>query len=476
MAVKKKEASLSIEDKLRAALVPKAEQPYPIPENWLWTRLGEISLDPQYGWTTSAASVGDVRLLRTTDITSGQIDWSSVPYCKEIPADLEKYLIREGDIVISRAGSVGFSYLIKNPEKAVFASYLIRFKPLVVQEYLAHFLKSQTYWDAISESSSGIAVPNVNASKLKQISIPVAPLPEQQRIAEKLESLLGKIKEAKALLDEIPEILQNFRQSVLAATTTGKLTEAWREQNGQSEEWQRKRIEHLTTKVGSGATPWGGEAAYKTEGVPFIRSMNVIFFGFKREGLAFLSSEQAYNLRNVEVRSRDVLLNITGASIGRVTTVPPALDGARVNQHVCIIRPKAELLPEFLCWFLSAPDMQQVIGVENYGVTRQALTKQQILDFEVPVPPLSEQHEIVRRVESLFSKADDLEAQYKAAMELIESLPEIILSKAFRGELVPQDPNDEPAFGLLERITFEKEKHETEKVEGTKRKKHKQNV
>jgi type I restriction enzyme S subunit len=82
----------------------------------------------------------------------------------------------------------------------------------------------------------------------------------------------------------------------------------------------------------------------------------------------------------------------------------------------------------------------------------------------------------VARVESLFSKADDLEAQYKEAMDNIESLPEIILSKAFRGELVPQNPNDEPAFGLLGRITFEKEKHETEKVEGTKRKKHKQNV
>jgi type I restriction enzyme S subunit len=75
-----------------------------------------------------------------------------------------------------------------------------------------------------------------------------------------------------------------------------------------------------------------------------------------------------------------------------------------------------------------------------------------------------EQDEIVRRVESLFNKANDLESQYKEAMELIETLPEIILSKAFRGELVPQDPSDEPAFGLLERITFEKEKHETEKV------------
>jgi type I restriction enzyme S subunit len=320
--------------------------------------------------------------------------------------------------------------------------------------YIGFVLQSSYFRDIFAGNVSGVggSLTRARPKDAAMYPVPIAPLSEQNRIAEKLESLLGKIKQAKVLLDEIPEILRNFRQSVLATATTGKLTEAWREQNGQPEDWQRKRIEHLTTKVGSGSTPRGGEAAYKTEGVPFIRSMNIIFFGFKRERMPFLSSEQAHDLRNVEVRARDVLLNITGASIGRVTTVPPDLDGARVNQHVCIIRPKAELLPEFLCWFLSAPDMQQVIGVENYGVTRQALTKQQILDFEVPVPPLSEQREIVRRVESLFSKADELEAQYKDAMDLIESLPEIILSKAFRGELVPQDPNDEPASVLLKRI------------------------
>ncbi len=147
-----------------------------LPQSWVWTTLGEICLNPQYGWTTSAKNEGYLHLLRTTDITSGNIDWDSVPFCKKEPADKEKYLLRDNDIVISRAGSVGYSHLIKNPKGAVFASYLIRFKPLIDEPYTSYFLKSPSYWNSISEKSLGIAVQNVNATKLKQISIPLSPL------------------------------------------------------------------------------------------------------------------------------------------------------------------------------------------------------------------------------------------------------------------------------------------------------------
>ena len=102
-----------------------------LPKDWITSSLEKICTQPQYGYTTKAVSKGNIKLLRTTDITSGKIDWSTVPYCKEDPQDPEKYLLREGDIVISRAGSVGVSYLIQKPENSIFASYLIRFNPLI---------------------------------------------------------------------------------------------------------------------------------------------------------------------------------------------------------------------------------------------------------------------------------------------------------------------------------------------------------
>ncbi|EQD58555.1 restriction modification system DNA specificity domain protein, partial [mine drainage metagenome] len=116
---------------------------------------------------------GRIRLLRTTDITSGEIDWSTVPFCTDEPPDVDKYLLHEGDIVISRAGSVGVSYLITRVKPSVFASYLIRFRPgpAVEGRYLAYFLKSRDYWQQIADNTSGIAIPNVNASKISDIRL-----------------------------------------------------------------------------------------------------------------------------------------------------------------------------------------------------------------------------------------------------------------------------------------------------------------
>jgi type I restriction enzyme S subunit len=194
-----------------------------LPGGWMWTRLEEACLYPQYGWTTSAKTEGALHLLRTTDITSGNIDWKTVPFCEEEPSEKEKYLLKDGDIVISRAGSVGYSYLVKNPKEAIFASYLIRFRPLIAEKYLAYFLKSPFYWNSISEKSLGIAIPNVNASKLKEISIPLPPLPEQRAIVSKIEQLFSDLDNGIENFKKAQAQLKLYRQSVLKAACEGKL-------------------------------------------------------------------------------------------------------------------------------------------------------------------------------------------------------------------------------------------------------------
>lgn len=205
-----------------------------------------------------------------------------------------------------------------------------------------------------------------------------------------------------------------------------------------SENWQRVRLQDVTSKVGSGSTPRGGEESYKTSGIPLIRSMNVIFFGFKREGLAHIDEQQAEKLQSVEVNHNDILLNITGASIGRVTLSPKDLQGARVNQHVCIIRPTQVLEPRFLRAFLSSPEMQQIIGSENYGVTRQALTKQQILDFEIPIPPIAEQIRIADKLDSLLSRVDACRERLDRVPAILKRFRQAVLAAATSGELTKE--------------------------------------
>lgn len=146
-------------------------------------------------------------------------------------------------------------------------------------------------------------------------------------------------------------------------------------ESGVPEGWTLESLKHLTSKIGSGATPKGGQEAYKKIGTPLIRSMNVRFEGFKYDGLALIDDDQANKLRSVEVLPGDVLLNITGASIGRVTTAPPQMQGARVNQHVAIIRTLDGVLPTYVCRFLASPATQELIAGEESGATRQALTK-----------------------------------------------------------------------------------------------------
>lgn len=429
-----------------------------LPPGWAEARFGDLnrgatrSFDPRdspdesfelYSVPAFPSGLPEVARGRTIGSTKQVVEPDDVLVCKINPR-------------INRVWQVGAAQGIR---QIASSEWIVMRAPELDARFLRYLFSGPDFREHICQDVTGVGGSLTRAQPLTVASftIPIAPLPEQRRIADKLDSVLSRVDACRAHLERVPAILKRFRQSVLAAATSGELTEDWRGQDTRTASWVRQRIRDVTTKVGSGATPKGGEESYRSAGVPLIRSMNVVFWGFKREGLVFLDDAQAEQLRNVEVRAKDILLNITGASIGRVTLAPNDLEGARVNQHVCIIRPTDVLLPEFLCAYLAAPEMQNLIGSENYGVTRQALTKEQILDFEAPVPPLAEQREIVDRVQALFVRADRLEARHLAARAVIDRLTPVILAKAFRGELVPQDPNDEPASALLERIRLARE-------------------
>jgi type I restriction enzyme S subunit len=176
-------------------------------------------------------------MLRITDIQNNKVDWLKVPFCDIAAPDREKYLLQKWDLVFARTGAtVGKSFLIRDDVRdSVFASYLIRVRTFQsdVARYLSRFFDSPIYWNQITEFSAGIGQPNVNGSKLKNLRIPLAPLNEQKRIADKLDAVLARVDACRERLDRVPAILKRFRQSVLAAATSGKLTEEWREENKQ---------------------------------------------------------------------------------------------------------------------------------------------------------------------------------------------------------------------------------------------------
>jgi type I restriction enzyme S subunit len=169
--------------------------------------------------------------------------------------------------------------------------------------------------------------------------------------------------------------------------------------------WKTYKLQELTSKIGSGATPRGGKEAYKERGTSLIRSQNVLDFSFSINGLAFIDDAQAKALNSVSIESRDVLLNITGDSVARVCKVPDKWLPARVNQHVAIVRANQKILcPKFLLYYLlTKRNKDKLLTLASAGATRNALTKTMIEDFEITMPPIKEQ----KAIASILSALDD---------------------------------------------------------------------
>ncbi len=219
----------------RPANSPTPDESADLPEGWVETTVGRVAERIEYGYTASAKKNGSgPRLLRITDIQGGQVNWDTVPSCDIPPEKIERYRLAPGDILFARTGATtGKSFLVKSCPDAVFASYLIRVTPstAVDADFLSLFFHTPTYWRLISDNVSGNAQPNCNASKLASLPLPLPPLPEQRRLVAQVEALLARVNVARERLAKVPEILKRFRQSVLAAACSGRLTEDWREQH-----------------------------------------------------------------------------------------------------------------------------------------------------------------------------------------------------------------------------------------------------
>jgi type I restriction enzyme, S subunit len=470
-------------------------KPLALPRGWVEVTIGDLVDRLQYGHTAKAIHSGDgPRFLRITDITDEGVDWGRVPGCQIGGSELEKYRLAEGDIVFARSGSIEKAWRVKSPPDAIFASYLIRGRPLNPQigEWLSKFIRTRSYLVQIGAASSGTGMQNVNAKKLSSVRLLLPPSAEQSRIIDRLEALEARSRRARALLAEVPAQLAQARQSLLAAAFRGDLTADWRRSSGANESgsalldrlrterrknWETAELHKMRAR-GKEPTDYTWKARYVEPGASQCADplpatwtwaclleleegdrksgygvlkpgpheptgIRMLKSGQVRHGWVDLSEDYRISpgldaeFAKTRLRGGEVLINLVGASIGRSAVAPPETAGCNLSRAIGMI-PVPRQIAVYVQLVLGSPVCQRLIIEKTGGSAQGVLNMEEVRSLAIPLPPETEQHEIVRRLTAALARLDAAARAHAAAVAELDRLDQSLLARAFSGTLVPQ--------------------------------------
>jgi len=324
---------------------------------------------------------------------------------------------------------------------------------LIDPRLLEAFLRTPETKIQIDAMKTGISESGMNITheRFSQLIVPLAPRSEQKRIADKLDTVLTRVGAVNTRLARVAPILKRFRQSVLAAATSGRLTENWRISRGlkcgagttlQAICIQDRVITYGVVKLGD-ETPGG---------TPCLRTSNVRWLRFELEGMKHINPNLSAEYGRTVLRGGEVLVNVRG-TLGGVAVATDDMSGWNVSREIAVVPVDQALAsPAYISLWIASDECQRWLTGVTKGVAYTGINIEDLRTLPLRLPLKEEQVEIVRRVEALFAFADRLEARLQTAHSATERLTPALLAKAFRGELVPQDPNDESASELLRRL------------------------
>ena len=386
-------------------------------------------------------------------------------------------LMPEGTVLFSSRAPVGYVAIASNPiaTNQGFKSFVL--KEGMDSKYVYYYLRnSKSIAEKLSSGTTFLELSGKNAAK---IPIKIPPFPEQKLIADKLDCLLAKVDACKSRLDKVPGAIKRFRQSVLADATSGRLTEDWREQN-QKIIPIKSSIEKLCGKlpqkveanlfqdnkgiilpktwelvecldicqndrgVRYGVIQLGKQ---NDNGKPILRSSNVRLLKIELSNVKRIDPKIAAKYERTILEGGEVLVTIRG-TLGGVADVPLDLAGYNVSREVAVLPIIDGFIPRYISFVIGSIWCQNWLSSVKKGVAYVGINLTDLKKLPIPLPPIEEQKEIVKRVKNLFSIADQMEEKLKMAKTGVEKLTVSILAKAFRGELVPQDFNDKPVEKL----------------------------
>ena len=475
------------------------------PEGWALTTLGDgLAVDVQPGFACGAHNRQGKGIphLRPMNVSEeGQINLSDLKFVPKEEAERDERLIRAGDLLFNNTNSpalVGKTAYYADQEPRAFSNHMTRVRchRAIIDSIFCAMVLHQKWREGYFESvcNNHVSQASVSRSVLLETPILLPPLAEQKRIVAKVKELLARVNAARERLSRVPMILKRFRQSVLAAACSGRLTVEWRRKRGSpgdSKKFVQGIHEGRKEVIKGGSQTYGAEkrAAKKLEAdlrPPYIGSyrdrlpsswvvtrigdvadcldhIRVPVNKNERQGrtggIPYYGANGQVGWIDKHLFDEDLVLVVEDESfIGRENPFSYVVRGKSwVNNHAHVLRPLGGMPADYLNELLAFYDF---VPLTSGTTGRRKLTRASLLDAEIAVAPLDEQSEIVRRVEAIFALADTIEKRVATATVRVEKLTQAILARAFRGELVPteaelarQESRDyEPASALLERI------------------------
>jgi len=431
-----------------------------LPEGWVDTQLGNIT---EYGKATKKILTdveADTWVLELEEIEKGTSKLINKVRAVNRAFKSTKNSFKEGDVLYGKLRPY-LNKVIVADEDGVCTTEIIPLnaEPVCLSKYIFYWLRSTAFLRYVDEVSYGVNMPRLGTADGQKAPFRLAPLAEQKIIAEKLDTLLAQVDNTKTRLEQIPKILKRFRQAVLASAVNGTLTTEWRLQST-LEEWQEGKLSQFVKKPSYGTSA----KSQKTGLIPVLRMGNLQKGQLDWNDLVYTSDP--VEIEKYTLEYKDILFNRTNSPelVGKTSiynSERPAIYAGYLIKIQCL----ESLAPDYLNYHLNSPlGRQYCYSVKTDGVSQSNINAQKLLAYSIKVPPLTEQLEIVRRVDQLFALADTIEKQVNAALERVNLLTQSILAKAFRGDLTAQWRAENPdlisgensAAALLEKIKAER--------------------
>lgn len=434
----KRKTALTIEERLQQALVPAEEQPYEVPENWVWVRLGAIA-EIVTGGTPSKKHPeyygGNFPFYKPSDLDQGRLTYDASEYLSEEGKNVSR-IIPKNSTAVCCIGSIGkCGYLMCEGTTNQQINSAI---PKINSLCLYYYLCTENFVQDLLSMASATTIAIVNKSKMESCAFPLPPLSEQQRIVERIEELLAKLDEAKERLQEVADSFAVRKAAILHKAFTGELTKQWRRENGvRDESWEEKKLSEITENQDSKRIPLSKSQR---------DNMNRIYDYYGASGIIDKVDDYIFE-------GKKLLIGEDGANlVTRSKDIAFIADGKYwVNNHAHILDVKDTVLLMYLCNYINNMDLIPYVT----GSAQPKLTQAKMNNIKIFLPTLPEQHEIVRLIDDLLARERAAQQAAEQALASIDLMKKSILARAFRGELGTNKASEASALELLKQVLAE---------------------